>query len=507
MKKILLLFFFILTIIIMQTADACAAPSIRLSESGWEIGNVDSGVILKKILRIKNAGDEDLLLKFRSSCSCIKTSIKSTKLEPEHELPLEIVYDTRGESGAKRDYVFIDSNDPQNPYLRWIVEASIEGGSLTTEQEKGLRDTVSASRLVKIYMFSAPGCRYCISLKEKIIPDIGRDHGIKITIEDFSLDKKENYEKLLLMEQAYKNTENEIPVLFIGKTVLGGKKNINSHLKKAVLAYTGLPDIDENERVKEDTVKNRINKVTVIPVLAAGLVDGINPCAFGAIVFLISYLSLILKRDKREVLATGISFSLGVFLAYFALGVGLSGIIYRIKGALFISRVIYLLIGALTAVLAVLSLRDYLIMKNRSADRSGGSSDTVLLKLPNSLLLKILDILQKHADLRLFVMFAFITGIIISLLELVCTGQIYLPTIMYMLGVSGFFRQAVIYLFLYCLMFITPLITVFFLFYMGTGSKKIEEFAKKNFSTVKLLNTIIFAVFAIYMLAVGLGKI
>ena len=67
---------------------------------------------------------------------------------------------------------------------------------------------------------------------------------------------------------------------------------------------------------------------------------------------------------------------------------------------------------------------------------------------------------------------AFITGIIISGIELVCTGQIYLPTIIYMKQVTGYGLQITGYLLLYSLMFIIPLLAVFFLYFWGIHSEK-----------------------------------
>jgi len=56
----------------------------------------------------------------------------------------------------------------------------------------------------------------------------------------------------------------------------------------------------------------------VASVAGAGLLDGINPCAAATLVFIISYLSF-LKKGAHGVLAAGLSFVVGIFLAYLAL--------------------------------------------------------------------------------------------------------------------------------------------------------------------------------------------
>ncbi len=129
---------------------------------------------------------------------------------------------------------------------------------------------------------------------------------------------------------------------------------------------------------------------------------------------------------------------------------------------------------------------------------------TVFLKMPDSFQWKIYHIIEKGARLKHIVIFAGMGGMLISLLELVCTGQIYLPTIMYIMSgrVSSFQykAEALFYLFLYCLMFIIPLLMVFLLVYLGMATEKIEMFGQKHFALVKLLNSIVFLFFSGYLL-------
>lgn len=243
----------------------------------------------------------------------------------------------------------------------------------------------------------------------------------------------------------------------------------------------------------------------ILPVLGAGLIDGLNPCAFGAIIFLISYLSMIMKREKKEIFLTGMSFAFGVYVAYFLLGVGLISILSSLKGISLVSKMLYFLIGMVTLLLAVISFKDYLALRKANTINKNGGLLPVSLKLPKSFLFKMLEIIERHAKVKYFVIFAFVTGIIISGLELVCTGQIYLPTIIYMLKTAADRNRAIVYLLLYSFMFIVPLLLVFALFFWGVRSEKIEIFGKRHYKTVKIFNTLIFFFFSVYMLAVALS--
>lgn len=57
-------------------------------------------------------------------------------------------------------------------------------------------------------------------------------------------------------------------------------------------------------------------------VLVAGLLDGINPCAFAVMAFLVAFLFAV-RRARWQVLQVGASYIVGMYLVYFALGLGL----------------------------------------------------------------------------------------------------------------------------------------------------------------------------------------
>jgi hypothetical protein len=94
---------------------------------------------------------------------------------------------------------------------------------------------------------------------------------------------------------------------------------------------------------------------------------------------------------------------------------------------------------------------------------------------------------------------ALFTGFLVSLIELACTGQVYLPTIVYVLSVPELAAQAFLYLVLYCVMFILPLIVVFVLAYRGTTSEQLGRFVNRHTATIKLLTGLVFGGLALWM--------
>jgi len=87
---------------------------------------------------------------------------------------------------------------------------------------------------------------------------------------------------------------------------------------------------------------------------------------------------------------------------------------------------------------------------------------------------------------------AFLSGILVSVLEAVCTGQVYLPTITFILKNSTLKLRALIYFLGYNLMFILPLIIVFLFSLMGVSSSRFSELSRRHSGLVKLLLALLF---------------
>ena len=238
---------------------------------------------------------------------------------------------------------------------------------------------------------------------------------------------------------------------------------------------------------------DRFEKMGWLAVVLAGLVDGLNPCAFATIIFFVSYLSLSGKKGK-QILITGASFTIGVFIAYLLVGLGFYKVLDLISGwTSIISKIVYIFTAALCLVLAVLSIRDFIKVRQ-------GDLNDMALKLPEPLRKRINQTVREGRKASSYVIGAFVTGLLISLLELACTGQIYLPVIISMSSIPSMRGQALLFLMLYNLMFIVPLIVVFILAFYGTTSKQFTEFLRKHAGAVKIGMAIVFLILAAWLI-------
>ena len=125
---------------------------------------------------------------------------------------------------------------------------------------------------------------------------------------------------------------------------------------------------------------------------------------------------------------------------------------------------------------------------------------TCLSNCPTHCANRINAVIRKGRGAQSYYIGAFITGLLISILELACTGQVYLPTIIFVSSMPELKLRAIFYLVLYNLLFILPLVVVFILAYYGTTSKDLTSFLQKHAAAVKIGMALLFFALAAWLL-------
>ena len=280
------------------------------------------------------------------------------------------------------------------------------------------------------------------------------------------------------------------PVVFIGTDYLLGDDVTERNLIPLLEKYRSAgntPPWEEARRYfgeAEARIVNRFRSLEILTVVSAGLLDGVNPCAFATLVFFISYLAFVIKR-RTDILFVGSAFVIAVFITYLLIGIGLLNFIQRVGFMRLLGRAVYIGTAGVAILLGVLSIHDYFRYSEGEYDRS-------LLRLPGFLRRKTQDVVRKRMETERYVAGAFATGFFISLLEFACTGQVYLPTIIFVTKIPGLRAQGLLYLLLYNVCFIVPLVVVFLLAYRGMTAEKLFFALRARGKTVKLLTGIMF---------------
>jgi cytochrome c biogenesis protein CcdA len=232
-------------------------------------------------------------------------------------------------------------------------------------------------------------------------------------------------------------------------------------------------------------------ELALLPVLAAGLIDGINPCAFTTLIFLLASLALA-GRGRREVLLIGAIFSAAVFLTYFLIGLGFFAALRAATAVPVISTVLRWVLVAALAVFAGLSVYDYTRIR-------AGRPKEILLQLPTVLKKRIHSSIRTRVRAVALAGSSMVLGFLVSIFEFACTGQVYLPTLAYLVRVDRRL-SAMLLLALYNLCFILPLLAVFAGSYLGVSSARIAAAFQAHMGKVKLGLAVVFAGLAVFTL-------
>lgn len=281
------------------------------------------------------------------------------------------------------------------------------------------------------------------------------------------------------------------PAILIGEEYLSQKEISEERIEEILRrSKSGLsaqsPIIIPPEEMKkaEESIIERFKSLGPIPVAFAGFIDGINPCAFATLIFFVSYLTMT-GRKKNEVLKIGLGFTGAVFITYFLIGLGIISFIQHFSFIPILSKGIYLLASAFAFAMGCLSFYDFLMWKRGKAEEMKLQLPKPLKKLIHKTVRKV-DLSKYHLPGAVFL------GFVISLFEFTCTGQVYLPTIIFVMSISPLRGDALPYLLLYNLAFIVPLVLVFGLFYLGTTQGRFASFLKNRGALIKLITSAFF---------------
>jgi glutaredoxin len=234
----------------------------------------------------------------------------------------------------------------------------------------------------------------------------------------------------------------------------------------------------------EESIIQRFKSLGILTIVSAGLLDGINPCAFATLIFFISYLSFV-GRKRTEILYVGLGYSGAVFMTYLLIGFGILSFVQHLSFLPLFSRIVYILTIVFALVLGILSFYDYIQLKR-------GRASEMKLQLPDFLKKRIHQTIREESKSARYFVAAIAAGFMVSLLEFTCTGQVYLPTILFVTNVPSLRTSAVSYLILYNVMFIVPLLIIFGVVYWGVTSEQLAFFLKKRASAIKLFTSLLF---------------
>ncbi|MEW6075091.1 MAG: DUF1573 domain-containing protein [Candidatus Omnitrophota bacterium] len=103
-----------------------ATAGIALDPFFWDFGKVKKGNTVTHTFILKNNTPKNLSIKaLNSSCGCAVTKIGDKNILPGESTPLEVAFDSRDYSGVVQQYIYVHTDDLDNPILRFIIKADV----------------------------------------------------------------------------------------------------------------------------------------------------------------------------------------------------------------------------------------------------------------------------------------------------------------------------------------------------------------------------------------------
>jgi cytochrome c biogenesis protein CcdA len=472
-----------------------ASTDIVFSPPTWKFGTVFQGEKIQSVVTLKNTGKIDITVGLLPTCTCMTVTPAQRLIRAGADGTFVISYDSSDDTGITRKDFIVRAVPPSAVPMYYtitgVVRAERRAGTLDGSPPAS-SNARPAGQTVTITYYYTPGCRSCNQFLSTEIPRLSHELGISIPVNRRDVLQPALYEELASFAASRGQTVREIPALAVGNVLLQGDTNIRKDLEAVLRTLLGgqPAPVSSAPRFPASAVFFP-ERLAALPIAAAGLIDGVNPCAFTTLIFLLASLALA-GRGRREVLLIGALFTMAVFLTYLGIGYGLFAVLRAASAVSIVSLVLRWALAAVLTVFAGLSVYDYALIRQ-------GRPTRILLQLPAALKRQI------HASIRTRVRSAalagssIVLGFLVSIFEFACTGQVYLPMLAYLVRMRGGIT-ALALLLLYNLCFIVPLLIVFGASYLGVTSGRITTLFQAHIGKVKLSLAGVFVALAVFTL-------
>ncbi len=470
-------------------------------------GEHQHGTAFRDTLTVRTArGDTLAVLEAESTCECVQVM-------PLPSGELAFLFDVLPEepTGPAEKVVYLFTESPEHSLLRLLLTVEVLPLNGGIETEEGAEPDAEPLRpappgaaepaALTVAFFYSPGCQSCRRVIDYTLPHLEERWGERINVLPIDIDEEAGFGRLLAVRDSLGADPASAgsPFLFaVGERTLGGKEALATRLDAAIESAlrAGSSTYTARELAAGETrgeVRSLFRSLSFWTIVGAGLLDGINPCAFATLVFFIGLLGYV-GSSRRQILLVGTGFTLSVFTVYLLLGLGAFRMLEALAVYGVLSNLIYGATLLLLAVLIALTLRDILRYL-----RTGETRDQVL-QLSRANKRRIHNVMKRGLKARNLFLGALGIGALVTLFEAACTGQVYLPAIVLMLNDPDLRPNAAAYLVLYNLLFVLPLIVVFALAYVGTASGALARWSKDHYLATRVLLGLLFAALAAAML-------
>lgn len=348
-------------------------------------------------------------------------------------------------------------------------------------------DNPDASRILSFVTSSCGDCQEVKSFLQslprscEVIKD-GRKVLSDLEIIEIHVGRPEGFELLRACFREYRVPEEDqaVPVIFYNGGYIQGAEEITGGIESVIQDGRALGfEFPENNGEEELTPEK------FLFLFAVGLIGGVNPCSISMLLLLMSL--LIAKR--RSILPLGMAFLASKFTAYTCIGFFFYSVFQLLDASLFstVQSVVKYLLAAVAFGLAAGYGMDFFSTLR-------GKYQNVHMQLPSGLRKLNRRFIERAASVKgLWLLVVFLLGLVVSAGEFLCTGQVYLASILY-LAKSGqaWNWQLAGAFFCYVGGSILPSAVLVVLVCRGKRILALSELARKRMPVIKLVTAVFF---------------
>ncbi|WP_181391842.1 cytochrome c biogenesis protein [Methanospirillum lacunae] len=335
----------------------------------------------------------------------------------------------------------------------------------------------------EVIFFTNSRCEACHEADEFLNKISGSHPEINIRIYDL-FNNTANRTIFLSYKQLYHLDYLSTPSVMIGNLTLEGNRDIQNHLEEILTRQQEKIHSGGLEFILPSFSLSDKDEIPLSLIIGAGILDGINPCAFAVLIIML--INLMALKSRRAILVTGLIYTSAVFVFYFLSGLGIFSVIQTTGSAILFS----IIAGSIALIAGLLMIKDALI-----------PTDHPVLAIPESQagrINKIINVATLPA--------AFLLGIMVGMFELPCTGGIYL-SIISMISLHVDLFHSLVYLLVYNIAFIIPLLVILILVLFGLPPERVNEWRIEQRRALRGVIGIVLILFAVYILFGVLGRL
>ncbi|MCX9025476.1 MAG: sulfite exporter TauE/SafE family protein [Candidatus Methanoperedens sp.] len=335
-------------------------------------------------------------------------------------------------------------------------------------------NTTYSGNAVTVEYFYIPGCSKC-EKATPVIEAVIKTYGGKVNFTEYNANEEGTG---LAIKYGIPGTPSV--VINRNKEMLISYENYNGDTAKLEMLLREAIDNASMAPQAANISSGKAIQLSVPSVLVVGFLAGFNPCLLAILAFIAS-VTLATTGRRRNVLLIVLMFSLGIFMTYLIVGIGLLNILDRAPGLQSgIKSFLIVLIG----ILGLWHVYDaYHLRKNTE---SSFYTPKAFIRLTESV--------TKKVSLPA----AFFMGALFSLIKAPCVGAVYFVILDMVRSGKG---TGYVYLAAYNLGVVLPVLVLGAAIAFGLNPEKVEKFRKEKRAAMRLVTGVTLLAVAILMYA------